>query len=340
MYHINDTAKAPGGPNPCGGAVRPPRGLCRVYSKVIDLSLRAVELLSALIDPTDTRIRQLPNFILVFGGPLGHPIKSARQLFLNWIAINRADLSMWMRNPEDYKDWHSFNGYQNLIDFERDAVCLTRAVGLFSESAGSHAELGAFCMDPVLSERLFVVISEEHYNAGSFIAHGPIKKIEHIREDSVCTVKFIESSKIEAEIPAIVQSLDAKLEGHSKSMNFDPTRARDRFLLVADLIDLFSAITVTEIVELCELLGFKTNVPQIKSIFEQLARFGIVSSVKKTTQRYYVPTEERFSFLDYQSVKGAASFDRLRFKTKVCLPWLSEDKKRHEAYRDVHGVDS
>lgn len=195
-------------------------------------------------------------------------------------------------------------------------------------------------MDPILSERLFVVISEEHYNAGSFISHGPIRKIEEIREDSVCTVKFIEPNKIEQEIPAVIQSLDAKLVAHSKSMNFDPNRARDRFLLVADLIELFSALTVTEIVDLCELLGFKTNVPKIKSIIDQLERFEIVASIKKTTQRFYVPTEHRFSFLDYQSIKGAASFDRLRFKTKTCWQWLSEDKKRYEAYCDVHGVVS
>lgn len=298
----------------------------------------AVELLAEHIDPSDTRIRQLPDFILVFGGPLGDPRGSARQLFLNWIDINRADLREWMIKPEDYQDWNNLDGYQNLIDFERDAVCLTRAVVLFSESPGSHAELGAFCMDPILSERLLVVISEEHYEAGSFIAKGPIKKIEDIKDDSICTVNEIKSPEIQPEIPAIVDSLDNKLKSLPKSMNLDAGRPRDQFLLVADLIELFGSLTITEILDLCKLAGLNTTIPQIKSMYGQLHRFGIVTSIKKNTQRYYVPTPHRFNFLDYRSKKNGISFDRLRFKTGVSFPWMMADKKRFEAYCDVHGA--
>jgi len=243
---INDTETA-SGPNPCGGAVRP-RGRFRVYSKVIELFMEtgALDLFKSSISAADTRISSLPGFILVFGGPLGDPKKSARQLFLNWIDINRRDLSPWMIKPEDYQDWDSLDGYANLIDFERDAVCLTRAVIIFSESPGSHAELGAFCMDPILLERLFVVIGEEHYNAGSFIAKGPIKKIEDLNEESICTVKDIKSEVIQPELDQVAESLDLKLKAAPKSVNFDPKRKRDQFLLVADLIELFGALTVNE----------------------------------------------------------------------------------------------
>lgn len=297
----------------------------------------AIELLRASINPVDTRISALPGFILVFGGPLGNPRKSARQLFLNWIDINRRDLSEWMVKPEDYADWNNLDGYANLIDFERDAVCLTRAVILFSESPGSHAELGAFCMDPILLERLFVVISEEHYNAGSFISKGPIKKIEDINEESICTVKGIESAALQPELQRVAESLDAKLAIAPKTTHFDPQRTRDQFLLIADLIELFGALTVNELVELCGLLGFNTSVPQVKFLYGQLSRFDIVTAVKKNTYRYYIPTKHRFQFLDYTSPHGAARFDRLRFKTTVSGPWLLSDKRRHEAYADIHG---
>lgn len=301
---------------------------------------KAVGLLSALIDPSDTRIRQLPDFILVFGGPLGDPRGSARQIFLNWIDLNRSDLSQWIRKPEDYQDWNDLDGYANLIDFERDALCLTRAVVLFSESPGSHAELGAFCMDPILSERLFVVISEKHYNAGSFISKGPVKKIEDISEDSICTVKSIAPLEMQSEIQAIVESLDGKLKTLPKSMIFDSSRSRDQFLLVADLIELFGALTVSEIVELCEFMNFKTTAPHVKYLFNQLQRFGMVTSIKKNTYKYYIPTDYRFSFLDYKSKIHSSAFDRLRFKTKTSFSWLMNDKKRYEAYCDVHGVTS
>jgi hypothetical protein len=334
---INDTETA-SGPNPCGGAVRP-RGRFRVYSKVIELFMEtgALDLFKSSISAADTRISSLPGFILVFGGPLGDPKKSARQLFLNWIDINRRDLSPWMIKPEDYQDWDSLDGYANLIDFERDAVCLTRAVIIFSESPGSHAELGAFCMDPILLERLFVVIGEEHYNAGSFIAKGPIKKIEDLNEESICTVKDIKSEVIQPELDQVAESLDLKLKAAPKSVNFDPKRKRDQFLLVADLIELFGALTVNEIVGLCELLGFNTNIHEVKSLYGQLFRFNIITSVKKHTYRYYIPTEHRFRFLDYTSPIGTSRFDRLRFKTTISGPWLTKDKRRHEAYAEIHG---
>lgn len=297
----------------------------------------AAEILKASINPADTRIKRLPSFILVFGGPLGDPRKSARQMFLNWIDIHRRDLGEWMIKPEDYPDWNSLQGYPNLIDFERDAVCLTRAVILFSESPGSHAELGAFCMDPILSERLFVVISEDHYNAGSFIAKGPVKKIEDIDEESICTVKDIEPLAIQQELLQIVESLECKLGNAQKSTNFEPLRTRDQFLLIADLIELFGALTVNEIVDLCSILGFNTTVHNVKILYEQLSRFNIVTSVKKKTSRYYLPTQHRFQFLDYTSSDETKRFDRLRFKTKISIPWLKSDKRRLEAYAEVHG---
>lgn len=298
----------------------------------------AIDILQSSINPVDTRISALPAFILVFGGPLGDPRKSARQLFLNWIYINRTDLSRWMVKPEDYGDWDKLEGYANLIDFEIDAVCLTRAVVLFSESPGSHAELGAFCMDPILSERLFVVIGEEHYNAGSFISKGPIKKIEDISEESICTVKGIEWEAIQLELQQIADSLDAKLKILPKSTNFDPRRRRDQFLLIADLIELFGALLAHEIVELCGLLGFNTNVPEVLSLYRQLLRFEIVTSVKKNTYRYYIPTVHRFKFLDYKSPNGTSRFDRLRFKMTVSRDWLLSDNRRHGAYADIHGA--
>jgi hypothetical protein len=301
----------------------------------------AVELFRTNINPADIRIERLPNFILVFGGPLGgpeDPIKSARQMFLNWTKVNRRDLDDWLIKPEDYESsWNSHQGYPNLIDFERDSVCLTRAVILFSESPGSHAELGAFCMDPVLSERLFVVISEEHYNAKSFIAKGPVKKLEDIDEESICTVKDISPLTIQSELFQIIESLDRKLGSTPKSTGFDPQRTRDQFLLIADLIELFGALTVNEIVDICGLLGLNTTVPQVKRLYEQLSRFDIVTAVKKNTIRYYLPTKHRFRFLDYKSSVENNKFDRLRFKTKILTPWLKSDKRRLEAYADIHG---
>jgi hypothetical protein len=297
------------------------------------------ELLQASIDPLGTRVVGRPNLILVFGGPLGDGReKSARQMFLDWIKKNHKDLSQSMITAENCKDWNNFAGYANLIDFERDVVCLSRAVVLFLESPGSIAELGAFCMDPQFSEGLFVIIGEDYYNAFSFISQGPVKKIEGDDEESVCTVKDIKTKAIEHEFSQIVESLESKLKKAPKSLKFEPQTTRHQILLIADLIELFGALTVNEIVDLCELLGLKTTVPKVKHLYALLFRFGIVTTKKKNTTLYYLPTKHRLQFLDYQSIDKNKKFDRLRFKTKVSTPWIKDNVGRYSAYRDVHGT--
>lgn len=146
--------------------------------------------------PNNARIEQLPPIILVFGGKLGGSNNSARQMFINWVLAKNSTLNQQVRTPEQFEDWNNFEGYSNLVDFEIDAGHLTKAIVLFSESEGAYAELGSFCTDPVLSERLFVVIARQHYDAPSFIAHGPIKKIETLHRDhSICVLDTLDRKR-------------------------------------------------------------------------------------------------------------------------------------------------
>ena len=70
--------------------------------------------------------------------------------------------------PEDFKEeWNRIGGYPNLVDFEKEAGCLARGILLFSECDGALAELGAFCTDDVLCERLVVVLEDKHYDDDS-----------------------------------------------------------------------------------------------------------------------------------------------------------------------------
>lgn len=296
----------------------------------------ANSLFAAAVDPAETTVQHLPPIVLVFGGPLGDPRKSGRQMFLNWLLSKSHPVSPLVRTPEQFQDWSDFEGYQNLIDFERDAGSLARAIVLFSESEGSFAELGAFCMDEVLAERLFVVIEKEHYSAGSFIANGPIKKIESLHDNSICVVESINPEKLQAQLPDVAQAIQDKINSSPKTAKFNPQGARDQFLLVADLVELFGALTAHELTLLLSQMGVTIPKKRLDQIIKQLLRFELVVQIGTMTKRYLVPPKTRHAYLNYSAPKGHPKFDRTRFKLKSAFPWVAKDALRLQAYSEVH----
>jgi hypothetical protein len=302
------------------------------------MSSSAIDVFTSSVNPEATRIKGLPAIVLVFGGKLGNAHDSARQMFLNWLMVKGHPINELVRLPESFPDWDHFEGYDNLIDFERDAASLAKAIVLFSESAGSFAELGAFCMDDVLAERLFVVIDAEHYGAGSFIAHGPIKKIEHHHDGAVCVVGSIIPTEIEKELDQVADALLEKINSIPKTVAFDPTRQRDQFLLAADLVDLFGAITLNELRELMIFMGVAISRSRLEQVVKQIRRFELLESVEKLTKRFLVPPVVRQFYLDYEADKKseAPPFDRTRFKMKYSIPWLKRDSPRSQAYLAIH----
>jgi hypothetical protein len=211
------------------------------------------------IAPEKTTIHKFPQHILVFGGrtDLTFPRHaSCRNIFLLKASELSHSLSPHFTIPEDYPEWNRMEGYENLVEFELDAGCLARAIILITETPGAIAELGAFCMDEVLRERILVVIERRYVNQeNSFICLGPLKLIKKNNEDhSVCAVDTLSSPvAFENEVSPTLDALVAKLSSEAKKPLFSPIRRRDQFLLIADLVDLFRALNKMEIIDL---LGF------------------------------------------------------------------------------------
>ena len=299
---------------------------------------KAAELFAKTVSPLNSRIEQLPPIILVFGAELADASKSARATFINWLALKKHHLYKSIKTPEDFDDWNSFHGYSNLVDFEVDAGNLTRAVILFCESPGACAELGSFCMENTLSERLFVVISREHYQSTSFIAHGPIKKLEiqYPNQNSVCVLENIEPRLFSNEIEGLVEALEEKLNSFPKTQSFHFSRSRDQFLLVADLVDLYGALTSHELYEILKIMQVEITEEKLEKITNQLQRFELLSPIQSLTKRYFVAPKNRMHFINYESIDGARKFDRANFKLTKITPWLQGDANRLRAYQQVH----
>lgn len=301
------------------------------------MATNVVDIFTAAVSPLNARINQLPPIVLVFGGPLGDPNKSAREMFNTWAGLKHSIISSQIRTPEQFEDWNSFTGYSNLVDFEIDAGNLARAIVLFSESPGSFAELGAFSTNSALSERLFVVVAKEHYEATSFIAYGPLRKIEDLKHDhSICVLDSLDPTKMQDQLPDVFTALNEKLAMLPKSLAFQSTRQRDQFLLVADLVDLFGALTERELHALVHIMGTNLDHPALGRITSQLLRFELIAYVPGVTKRFFVAPKKRLSYLNYASPKDVPVFDRARFKLVKAMPWLIADKPRNDAYCEIH----
>ena len=305
--------------------------------------MNAIQKFKELVAPEKTRIESLFPLILVFGGDTDvskDKYQSCRNVFLQWAHEKKYDLADFLRTPEEFKEWNNFEGYPNLVDFEKDAGCLTRGILLFSESPGAFAELGAFCTDEVLCERLLVVLANDHYDAPfpSFIRLGPVKRIEDKHtEKAICIVSSTADKRVfETEVADIGKALQDKVKTLPKTKQFSATETRDQFLLIADLIELFGALTEDE---LGILLKFFMGVDPVnlKRMLNQLILFELIIKSPGITDRYYVPPTLRNQYLDYTATAGL-NFERAPFKLKTILPELKADKNRLKAYAKYHGV--
>lgn len=293
------------------------------------------------ISITKIHVIYLPPIIMVFGGPARvdlSPTVSCRNCFLDEAFTKKISYAHELKKPEEYPEWNSFEGYQNLIDFEIDAGSLCRSIIIFLESPGSLAELGAFCTDPELRKILFIVISSKHYNDNSFIKLGPIRKLEAEDNDNVCVVDAIDA-EFSKYVSDVLITFEEKLNQGHKREHFNRAKRRDIFLLVADLIDLFGALKLQEILSLFVQLEVEMEMSRLKTIIKQLSLFGLIQEIKETNKTYFViKPGDKTSYLDYDSVDTSKKFDRINFKLKL-RDLRRADTYRQRAYLKVWGGD-
>ena len=194
-------------------------------------------------------------------------------------------------------------------------------------------------MDETLLERLLVVISEEHYQDISYISLGPIKLIQNLHpEDSIFVSNSIKAKEFESELETLMAVLENKFLSIPKTQNFNPKNTRDQLLLVADLVELFGAVTKKELKDLVEHVGIELSPQRFNQIVNQLKLFDLIALPNKGIQNYFIAPEKskRENYLNYVATTGQPNFDRARFKLKI-FPLLKKDSLRFKAYEQIHG---
>lgn len=262
-----------------------------------------------------------------------------RDMFVSWAHETNHEIASSLKLPEDYPEWNQFDGYDDLTSFESDAGCISRAVLLFLESEGAFAELGAFCTQEVLAERLFVVLYSKYYRANSYIALGPLRVLKRVQGDepSICPVDGNTLTDFEKVLPDLASEVLKKTRQALKVHVFDPKQVRDQFLFIADIVELFGALTLKEIIQLLGVFDVALTKQRIGQMLNLLCLLEVIQPSEHLSRHFYVPPKgKREGFIGYTLPGSSARLDRVQFKLHA-VEVLKHDSFRRHAYEKVHG---
>ena len=288
------------------------------------------------IDPKSLRITAFPDIVWVFGGRTSakstKKFLSLRDLFLNRLYGSKSILAKFARIPESYEEWNTFDGYPDLLEFERDASYLAKATVIFCESPGAFAELGAFASDPHLCSHTIVVIQRSKRKQTSYINLGPIRRIERTDHQSICVIEADLIADFSSEVDLVIRAIEKKVNNAPKTELFQPTSLRDQFLLIADLIDLLQAITIDELLQVVRIFNVDIDVLRLRQLLNQLSLFELVAIDEVLTDKYLRSNQNGRSYVNYQAVQGLPPFDRTRYKADA-FSLLKSDIERFRAFQ-------
>ncbi|SOB94431.1 retron St85 family effector protein [Thalassospira xiamenensis] len=255
------------------------------------------------IDVSRSRVLLEPHILFICGGPVdisktcNH---SVRNMFMNQSAKfgEKADGIVL---AEKFKDWQS--GYQSLSDFENDIAALSSLVVIFLESEGALAEFGLFFANSQIRKKLVVILHEEFHLSESFIKLGLISPMEQDNQESV-RVYEIDHRKIEEVSKEEVQDIILDLMGYCDDINkTESMRFENRghsFFAIFQIIDMFLALTKSEIIKFTKDIGFDFTQKEIDSALYILKNFNLINSTKKSSQYFYFANPDQPARVDWQ----------------------------------------
>lgn len=292
-----------------------------------------------VVDPGACQLINFPERIWVFGGPCNldkdAPMGSLRDSF--WRQTLSCGLRhSWLANldrPENYQDWWAFSGYDDLLEFERDACYLARAIVLFSESPGAHAELGALAIDDAILPRLFVVVQSKYLREDSresFLNLGPINRVHR------CGARCVIGSGQDKVLPqddfeVITEEIAEWLKVPSQSAVFHPNNPTHRLLLLADLVDLLLVSKISDLQRVTDAFDLKLGKKEIERAATLLDFFGFITLEHRGKEPFLVRRKQTAApWVNYKAKEGER-FDRSRFKV-AREAWLETDRRRSSIF--------
>jgi hypothetical protein len=228
--------------------------------------------------------------------------------------------------------------YNNYLEFEVDLAQITELIVLFSESAGSFVELGAFSMISEISERLLVVIRDKHYREDSFIRLGPLLALQNQHGDAVVcviddedvniigdSVDFIKKDTLR---DRLINPISDRIRQVRQPTTFDESRSGHMIKLIVGLIQEYGALTIPEIEELLIHANVLRSQKQIDAYLLCAESVDWVKKDKKGVNTYFfarpVKDAARLVLKDSAPVR-----DKIRRRQSLREYWKAVDPDRY-----------
>lgn len=295
------------------------------------------------INLASTKIRPYKGFIFLCGGPAD--IKNPKP-----ISIRDALCRELEKNPEigarlalaeHYKDWADDSIYRDLMLFEKHIAELSSVIVLALESPGAIAELGLFSIIKEFQEKLLLFVDTNYYQSDSFIRLGPINYLEKQHGNMANCHSWLKSEfgRLVYD-PDLVVGLQSELaeavleraNNLTKERSFNPSAWLDITLLICDLINLNSALTLREIKDFLVDFNISWTESDVRQSLFLLEKLKLISMQPKGEQRFYIRNQSD-EFMSFH-VKDKA-FDLFRFRSDVLDLYRRNDKKRFRAIQEA-----
>jgi len=282
-----------------------------------------------IVDPRDNFVRRIslnhcrsilkPHLVFVCGGEVDlretQKNLTIRNMFMN-CAGNKSLREFIL--AEDFKDWQK--GYSDLSAFENDIASISSLVAIILESPGALAELGLFYANEEIRQKLIVVVHSEHYESASFIKFGLLDPLEGL--DPRFVLPFdIDPENIEKiskdEVKDIVDEIDEFCSSIQETEKFDRSHRGHQIFLIFQIIDLFLALTKTEIFRYLELLGISISKKNVTAALFILEKFGQVEIKKRSSQSFYFATKGASARIEFKAEPNKGRIDKASIKIEV-----------------------
>ena len=283
------------------------------------------------IDIDSCLVRNFSGFVFLCGGEINGshvPPKTMRDAFLRAYRLRYPQESDKIILAESINNWSLDQIYPDLLSLENDIAHLSNAIILFVESPGSIAELGAFSCLANVAPKLLVILDNKYDSRKSFIGLGPSRFLDVELKNKSFSFPF-DVNEIESLHDEIVSEINHRTSEIPAAAKFNKLDNRHVILLISELIKLFTALRIGEILEYLQHFSIELTKKHLERFLFLLEKLNLIVRKEYGRDHYFV----NFGSVDFIRFSGLG--DRDRASSDILAFYGEHDKRRESAARSV-----
>jgi hypothetical protein len=228
--------------------------------------------------------------------------------------------------------------YTDLLKFESDIAQISELVVLFTESAGSFTELGAFAVTEEIARHLLVIIDDESYGDDSFITLGPVRALRNQFGESAVFVVSRHDINItnirdvtglnKVEFLRIVSlAIGERTQHVGEPRTFKKDRPGHIIKLIVGLIQHYGALMLDEIAMFLCVLDIEISLSRIEDLLLCADSAGWILKNRLGFVDYYAAIVDKPA-LAYRLLPKNAHVDKDRWQADIVAYWRHNEPGR------------